>query len=128
MGSLSDRANALQAILTAHAYWTESHVPAWRDLTVTFARDFRFAPPDADGTDEELAAIVSLARESLDEIRDQDLAERDEAMERAVGLLEQENNAGLVAMASGRGQVPSMKWQLFGRPIALDIIRGGRDE
>lgn len=108
MGSLSDRADALRAILAARNWWVNEGGTGWRDLLFALARDFRFAPPNAEGNDVEAMLVVERARESLAEIKDKDLEERAAAAERALRLPEDQ--------------------QLFGRPVGFHVFQGGRHE
>jgi len=106
MGSLSDRADAFRAILAADGFWRREGKDVWRELMVIFARDFRFAPPDSKGTDKEAITISALAKQSLDQIQGQDMTDRRKAAERASRMSEE--------------------WQMFGRPVGLDVIQGGK--
>ncbi|TGE02438.1 hypothetical protein EU555_01325 [Methylobacterium nonmethylotrophicum] len=105
MGSLSDRADALRILLRARHHWVNGGNAVWLELVLSLARDFRFVIPSSEAVEEQALQISEAAKVALDDIADRDLAERKDAAARAARLSE--------------------KWQMFGRPIGLDVIDGG---
>lgn len=101
MGTLSDRVDALETVLTASRMLDAKDAQAWRKTIQSIAADFHLG-----GQDRDEKQAINAAKSALRGIAKQDERERREAAERLGRLSE--------------------RWQLFGKPLSYDVVEGGR--